>query len=158
MTLERKPSMTETSRVAADYAYERDLVEAFVGLLTAGGVFAVEEFGLEFDYRRGRADVVALSDEGHVIAFEAKLSDWREALHQAYRNTCFAGESYVVMPIGAALRAVGHAIEFDRRGVGLCAISNGAIEILHAAPRRKDVLEPHLKQRAADFAASSAGQ
>jgi hypothetical protein len=47
-------------------------------------------FACEFDYSRGRTDVVALRDGEHVIAFEAKLKDWRTALHQAYRNTCFA--------------------------------------------------------------------
>jgi hypothetical protein len=46
--------------------------------------------------------VVALTSAGRVLAFEAKLKDWREALHQAYRNSCFANGTYVVLPKSAA--------------------------------------------------------
>src|SRR2546427_5324293 len=40
------------------------------------------------------------------ISFEAKLKDWRYALDQAYRNTCFAHKSYVVVPEATALTAL----------------------------------------------------
>ena len=38
-----------------------------------------------------------------LMAFEAKLKDWRYGLDQAYRNTCFAHKSYVVVPEATAL-------------------------------------------------------
>ena len=34
----------------------------------------------------------------HIIAMEAKISEWQEALEQAYINTWFASASYVVVP------------------------------------------------------------
>lgn len=148
--------MTEQPPVAAPYLYERDLVAAFIASISiSNDVFGIQDFGLEFNYQRGRTDVVAVSGDGRVIAFEAKLRDWREALHQAYRNTCFAVESYILMPLAAAERAAAHALEFENRGVGICTLSNGALKVLRPAPRHLDALEPQLRKRATDFASSS---
>jgi hypothetical protein len=161
MTVERKASMTTKLHVDSPppFLYERDLVNAFVEFISQNDeVFGIESFALEFDYRRGRTDVVALSEEGHVIAFEAKLRDWREALHQAYRNTCFAAESYILMPPEAAHRAAAHVNDFVDRGIGICTIAKGAIRIIQPAPRRPDVLEPWLERRAVEFASSSASE
>jgi len=86
----------------------------------------------EFDFQRGRTDVVALASLG-ILAFEAKLTKWRNALHQAYRNRCFASRSFVVLPPPVAKRAVRFEGEFKRRGVGLCSLgeaTNWRIEIL----------------------------
>lgn len=139
------------------FACEADLVAAAVAVMSQGfGTWGIAYFALEFDYRRGRTDIVALSREGEVIAIEAKLSDWREALQQAYRNTSFACESYILMPSAPAQRAAEHALEFDRHGVGICTLISGHLAVLHPARRHDDPLEPWLAKRAAIFAHSAA--
>src|SRR6266853_5633998 len=102
---------------------EKMLVDSFVDIIEAN----VTHWGnlrvaCEFFYSRGRTDVVALSDGNTLIAFEAKLKDWKTALHQAYRNTCFAHSSYVLLPKDTALNAMRYLGEFVSRGVGLCYI------------------------------------
>jgi hypothetical protein len=140
------------------FRYEVDLVAAAIEVLAAGlHSWGVLDVGLEFDYRCGRTDIVAVSADGAVIAIEAKLRDWREALHQAYRNTSFAAESYVLMPALAAQRAIAHSDEFDRRGVGLCVVSSKRLEVLHPARRQLNPVLQALNRRAADFASSSGG-
>src|SRR5438132_10558829 len=115
--------MSRMSLLCADYASERALVDEFTrALAEALHVWGTLDFAEEFYYLSGRTDVVAITEEGDVIAFEAKLQDWKEALHQAYRNTCFAHESYVVVPCHVARRAIRSDAEFTRRGVGLCTI------------------------------------
>lgn len=141
--------------VCRGFARELDLVAAMIEILAAGlDGWGVVDFGLEFDYRRGRPDIVALLATGEVIAIEAKLRDWRGALQQAYRNTSFAAHSYILMPFEAAQRAAAHAVEFDRRGVGICTIVGGELAILHAARHHDDPLEPWLTRRAAAYASS----
>src|SRR5437764_481965 len=81
------------------YRTEAGLVRAFVSRLHAdGGPWKVQGTAREFDYQRGRTDVVAVSGTGQVVAFEAKLDRWKDAMHQAYRNTCFSHLSYVLLP------------------------------------------------------------
>ncbi len=135
-----------------EFALERDLVASFVSLLSTfeGAMFEEPSYALEFDYQRGRTDVVALAMDGTVVAFEAKLRDWREALHQAYRNRCFADLSYVILPMRVAERAARYEEVFSDRGVGLCCITPDGIRVLlpalHSVP-----LQAALKQCAVEF-------
>jgi hypothetical protein len=69
-----------------------------------------------------------------MIAFEAKLEKWRVALHQAYRNRCFAHRSYVVLPARAARAALRSSAEFTRRGVGLVVVTPDGLRCLVDAP------------------------
>lgn len=108
----------------------------------------------EFFYSRGRTDLVAVSQDGKVIAFEAKLRLWKTALHQAYRNKCFADISYVVLPEAAAIYASRYSGEFARRGVGLCFVSNNDLEIIHEAAESPP-LQPWLREQAFSFACAS---
>lgn len=131
------------------YDSERELVDDFTRALTDGpDLWGAVDFAEEFYFMRGRTDVVALTAEGDVIAFEAKLLDWRYALHQAYRNTCFAHESYVVLPCHMARRAIRSEAEFTRRGVGLCTVEDGLLKIIHPA-RKARPLQGWLSDRAA---------
>jgi hypothetical protein len=141
----------------ANFAYESELVAAAIKVMAAGlDEWGVVEFRLEFDYRCGRTDIVAVSGNGSVIAIEAKLRDWRRALQQAYGNTAFASESYVLMPLVAIPRVLTHAIEFSRRGVGICVIEGECLRVVHPARRHAEPLLPALNQRAAAFAAAGA--
>jgi hypothetical protein len=104
----------------------------------------------EFFYTRGRTDVVALTEEGAIVAFEAKLARWRDAMHQAYRNTSFAHESYVLLPENVAKRAFEYAEEFDRRSVGLCYISDNRVIVLIQSARCQP-LQQWLASKATAF-------
>ena len=137
--------------MAPQFATEAGLVDHFVLHLQAPQTPWGEPLraGTEFYYSRGRADVVGVAVDGEVIAFEAKLSRWRDALHQAYRNTCFAHRSYVLLPEDAAQRAAASG-EFDRRGIGICYVSSDGVEVLQEAKRREP-LQPWLTEAAAGY-------
>lgn len=130
---------------------ERSMVCCFVehmqGLLSPWGKLTLQT---EFYYQRGRTDVVAVASDGTVIAFEAKLARWKDALHQAYRNLCFADVSFVVMPKEATQSLVRHQAEFVRYGVGLCTVSEDGITVIHQPPAGKP-LQPWLRHRAAEY-------
>jgi len=122
---------------------EAVMVTVFVELLRSGqSPWGSVEVMQEFGYLRGRTDVVVAADDT-VIAFEAKLYDWRRALDQAYRNTCFAAESYVLLPADRARSVRKYLGEFEDRGVGLCCIEDGQFEVLLASAVRPPV-EPWL--------------
>jgi hypothetical protein len=140
------------------YPSESALVDEFVLALGAkASPWGDMTVAREFDYKAGRTDVVAVSAAGHVVAFEAKLGRWRDALHQAYRNTCFAHRSYVVLPAEAALRAVRYEREFRRRKVGLCFMENGRLEVVLEPPSVEPIL-PWLCERVNHFARTSAAE
>ena|ERR1019366_5501835 len=127
---------------------EKALVSSFLAhLSTHLSPWGIVRVATEFDYQRGRTDVVAHTADDSVIAVEAKLGDWRTALHQAFRNRCFANRSYVLLPKGIALRAHRYAGEFDRRYVGICYLEDTDIVVLHSAKECAPV-EPWLARRA----------
>ncbi|GGC97987.1 hypothetical protein GCM10011396_51890 [Undibacterium terreum] len=92
----------------------------------------------EWDYRNGITDVLVRTNQGHLVAFEAKLTDWRRATHQAYKNTTFTRSAYVVMPPSAAQRASTHPEIFQRYRIGLCSIDNNGVKIVIEAPDLED--------------------
>jgi hypothetical protein len=128
---------------------EQDLVADFVASLeTPDSPWGDVTYALEFFYHRGRTDVIAINEEGSLIAFEAKLSRWREAVQQAYRNTCFAHQSYVLLPRRTAQIASAFTDEFRSRRVGLCYVEGGRVTILHEAPVLVPI-QPWLSNQAA---------
>jgi hypothetical protein len=118
---QRKPSDDDT------YASEADLVASFIEHLPGHPRWSDMKVGLEFFYARGRTDVVMLAAGGEIVAVEAKLRRWREALQQAYRNRCFAHRTFVVLPASTAYLALRYEFEFRRRGVGLLVVSDDGI-------------------------------
>jgi hypothetical protein len=117
------------------FRLEKNLVSHFARCLRKGdSPWGRVQIGFEFDYVGGYTDVLALCPAGQLVAFEAKLARWRDALHQAYRTRCFANRSYVVLPDATARVAVQHLSEFSRRRVGLCSVSpERGIEVLRDA-------------------------
>ncbi len=129
---------------------EEELVRDLVDAMQSTGAFGSSLVGREFN-RDGRTDVVCMASNGEVLAFEAKLSQWRVALHQAYRNTSYAHRSYVVLPLHVAERARSFSDEFARRRVGLCAVrADGTVAILHDAPK-VDPPMPWVSDRAVAY-------
>lgn len=57
-----------------------------------------------------------------VIAVEAKLSEWKRVLVQAYRNLQFADESWVVLDHAYVRPALAQIDRFKSAGVGLASI------------------------------------
>lgn len=134
--------------MAIIFTNEKSLVDYFVSSLSSfPSPWGPVDFATEFFYQRGRTDLVALSQDGQLIAFEAKLTKWRVALQQAYRNRCFADLSYVLLPEDSAKSACNHLNEFTSRGVGLCCITEGELEVLHNAPV-SEPLQPWLRDQA----------
>jgi hypothetical protein len=130
------------------YSTEQMLVDSFVALLESEGTpWGLVRCAREFDYMRGRTDVVAVAGSNTLIAVEAKLTDWKCALHQAYRNTCFAHRSFVLLPKARALIALGFLAEFEKRGVGLCYIDGADFVVLQDSPHTPP-LEPWLASEA----------
>ena len=133
-----------------NHCCEQDLVSTLLGQLQAPTApWDFTRVGTEFDYRRGRADVVAVSPSGLVVAFEAKLDRWKVALWQAYRNTCFAHRSYVVLPAQRAQLAQQNRAEFERLGVGLCSVEHDRVVVLVESNEFAPV-QPWLTEQAAE--------
>lgn len=74
-------------------------------------------------------DVEVELAKGRLLAFEAKLSDWRKALNQAYRYRYYADVSIVILPVQAARSAIENRGLFQQMGVGLWTFNpeSGAI-------------------------------
>lgn len=127
---------------------EKLLVDRFVALLKGSETpWGCVRVTCEFFYARGCTDVVDVTDGNVLIAFEAKLKDWKTALHQAYRNTCFVHSSYVLLPKDAALGALQFVGEFEKRRVGLCYIDGVDLVVLQESPFIPP-LEPWLASEA----------
>lgn len=127
------------------------LVEEFVSCLETGRtIFGRVQLTTEWDHRSGFVDVLARDAGGRLIAFEAKLTDWRRAYHQAYRNTAYADRAYILLPDGAARRALRHRTEFEMRGIGLCAMQADGVEVLIEATDQ-DALVKWLRAKAHDY-------
>lgn len=137
------------------YSTEKMLVDQFVRVLgSETNPWGPVSVSCEFFYSRGRTDVVALAVGNILIAFEAKLKDWRCALDQAYRNTCFAHKSYVVVPEATALAAFAYVAEFKRRRVGLCYVDKGGKIRVLEEPEASIPIEPWTATRAATYVRS----
>jgi hypothetical protein len=134
----------------SNYSSEKALVDSFLASLRGARTpWHCAQISTEFFYQRGRADVVAVDIDGQIIAVEAKLEKWRVALHQAYRNTCFANLSYVLLPKSVAFHAHRFLSEFERRRVGICYVEANEAHILQPASVVHP-LQPWLSGRAVE--------
>lgn len=147
----RSEAMTKKVRSSGSsqgFTSEACLVERFVGALQAGRtIFGSVQVTTEWDHRSGLVDVLARDGTQSLVAFEAKLADWRRAFHQAYRNTAYANRAYVLLPETTAHRAMRDREEFEFRGVGLCAFDGNQVRVLIEASEQ-DALLVWLRARA----------
>jgi len=145
------PQFVCTSLILVPHMHkaENNLVREFVRQLRKSHTpWGKVKIAREFSYQRGRADVLALQDKGnHLVAFEAKLVRWRDALHQAYRNTCFAHTSFVLLPRRTAMIAERYEAEFRRRNIGLCYLEKDEVIVVHS-PEAQNPIEPWLLDQA----------
>jgi hypothetical protein len=66
-------------------------------------------------------------DRSEVIAVEAKLTRWREALAQAAVYRRYADRVFVLLPAGSAELAAEHKDSFLTKGVGLLSYDSGTV-------------------------------
>ncbi len=134
--------------VTGEFRTEQELVGVLLELLSSKrSPWALSRMETEFEYCNGRTDVIGLIGTNTVLAIEAKLIKWREALQQAYRNTCFAHQSLVVLPWKVAERASAYRQEFERRQVGLCGVGPEGVIVL-IEPCGVEPVLPTLTSRA----------
>lgn len=120
------------------FVSEAELVRAFTTTVASeASCFPRLRVTEEFGHSEGRADVIGVGADGAVYAFEAKLHRWKECLHQAYRNSFYAHYSYVILPARTASEALRRQHEFERRGVGLCAIGTEKLQVVIEAQRKE---------------------
>jgi len=130
---------------------ERHLVKEFESNVTRPeNPFTVLNLAFEFNYQNGRVDIIGETNSGDLIAFEAKILRWRNALNQAYRSSSFAHYSYVVLPESTCRTALQKPHEFERRGIGLCSVSSSGIKVEITASK-KEPIQPWLTIRALDY-------
>lgn len=133
------------------YKFESELVEEFRAALSDNAsILAIIAVAPEFNYVEGKVDLIAINNDGDLIAFEAKLSRWRNALNQAYRNSSFVHYSYVVLPETILENVINYIDEFHRRGIGLCVFNSSGIRIEIPATRRMPI-QPWLTSAAINY-------
>lgn len=126
---------------------EIELVTAIVRSLKAD--WPIRAIGTEIRaHGRHKTDVVALLADGDievVCGIEAKLTDWRSALAQAFLNTFAYDLSYVALPADR-VRLVTES-EARNLGIGIMAVTTRGIDVALPAARCKP--DMYVKARAA---------
>jgi hypothetical protein len=92
-------------------------------------------------------------------AFESKLTDWRRAMSQASRYRFFSNQAVVVLPPGAAERAIPFLATFRKIGVGLWSYCQETDRITaHFTPRATAAKSEDYYMHAIGLVASAATQ
>lgn len=79
-----------------------------------------------------------------VVAIEAKLLRWREAMRQACRYVTFSTRSYIALPSVVVQSSKGVVEACERDGIGLLSVSRRAVRVVRRSalhsPNRRDWL------------------
>lgn len=98
------------------------------GLLRNGALDRLEMWGL---LARGPGGQVRLTERWppaiEIVAFEAKLTRWKEAVEQARAYRSFADRVYVVVPDALLITVREQLDSFASAGVGLLAVGVGSL-------------------------------
>lgn len=141
------PSLASPPLSSPRFASEAALVDCFVEALRQGETcWRSVEVLTEWDHQAGVVDVLARTGKNTLVAFEAKLSDWKRAFHQAYRNSSYANRVYVVMPRETVHRALTYRADFERRGIGLCSVAEKVY--VHIKAEEQVPLRSWIRRRA----------
>ncbi|SRR6266567_1791933 len=108
-------------------SFERTYFEEELGIAVAGREFGLEGFGRadlvwlawERDGRSREFTALALKKRVRLTAIEAKVSDWRKGLQQAFRYRYFAHRSLLVLPMKTAKIAARFLNTFRKLRIGL---------------------------------------
>ena len=104
------------------------------GALRDGKLNRLVRSGLVVRGPGGRISRVAAALTKCLIAIEAKLLKWRNAIRQALDYRSYADQAYVALPAAQARVALENREEFSRNGVGLLLLQGGRIRIAIQAP------------------------
>lgn len=78
-------------------------------------------------------------------AYEAKLTNWRRALTQAFRYKAFVNKSYVILDHDRVKPALSHTDKFCRANIGLMSIDNYGTVHTHYSPYNEEPFSPQLE-------------
>ncbi|OQP58836.1 hypothetical protein A3860_39190 [Niastella vici] len=78
------------------------------------------------------------------IAIEAKLKNWRRALHQAFKYKWFAEKSFVVLDSQNSQPAIKNIGEFKKLNVGLAEIATDGRLSIHYKPQKESPINPAM--------------
>ena len=78
-----------------------------------------------------------LPANAEVVAIEAKLTRWREAVDQASAYLRFADRAYVALPLETAERTHDLLAVCRSRGLGLLGVAPHGVQLIRRAPRRR---------------------
>ena len=121
LLLERGASTVET--VAAELFADSSSIQIRVSKLAKLGF-------VDIDGRRVRPTEKRVTKDLRVIAIEAKLTRWREAIGQAASNSVFANESYIAMPSSV----------FHKSGAVLSACRSAGVGALAVEPDKSIIV------------------
>ena len=86
------------------------------------------DIGMQYEVSApgGVPDLVIFHEERHalqyVITVEFKLSNWRRAIHQAFRHRNFGNEAYVILDQARSQTAIRNLEIFKKANVGLITV------------------------------------
>ena len=80
-------------------------------------------------------------------AYEAKLSNWKRALVQAYKYKSFANRSYVIMDHDRVKSVLANTDKFCRANVGLISIEENGDVHQHYIPYFETPYSPRLETK-----------
>jgi len=152
------------SRKRGESNFLRAFEKAYFGNEVRNGVagreFALEGFGradliwMAWTRGNGGGDFTALElrKKIRLTAVEAKLTDWRKGLHQAYRYRYFADRSLLVVPRALSATITDYLPTFRRLRIGIWCFDSttGRIQKLFT-PRCSPPLSRVARERALEF-------
>lgn len=117
----------KTSELEFLHKFECSYIAEELGIAIAGREFPLEGFGrADLVWLAWAVDVasddftaLALKRRLRLTAIEAKISDWRKGLQQAFRYRYFAHRALLVLPLETACIAARFIVTFRRLRVGL---------------------------------------
>jgi hypothetical protein len=88
-------------------------------------------------------DILLVHPSGNIVAIEAKISDWKKALHQANTYSLLADYSYILMPQKKKLNPE-FIIKLGKHGIGLMLYDSDSntLKIVKDAKPSKLIFEP----------------
>lgn len=112
-----------------------DLLEKRCGVsgkgLRDGALDRLKEWGVLRTVKGGVVELAqAWFETSQILALEAKMLKWRDALNQAHIYQRYADKAYVVLPEATAERALKARDEFESLGIGLLSVSTSRLTLL----------------------------
>lgn len=82
--------------------------------------------------------MLVFQNDGHIIAIELKLSDWKKALVQAQNYQLAADLVYIAFPLEKCELVIKRAKErLERKGIGLLAVDEKTKQVNIVLPAKK---------------------